>query len=230
VREEWAAGYVIVSLQARRDLDIAEGILMGLRRCDPCTAYGELLGAARRHRVAVTAIASALVDLTCIDGESLAEALGPAHSAAHREWGGLLGEGGSPDVLASSAASLGQIVKRAVLTEQSQSQQSVTKQLARSITGSLGDGVGSGISPLESDQSTPKAPWQSRNAIVSQLTRREYEILQLMTKGATNREIATTVFLSVETVKWHVKNILQKFGVANRGQAVATYLGSRDRR
>ena len=62
------------------------------------------------------------------------------------------------------------------------------------------------------------------------LTRREYEILQLMTKGATNHEIATTIFLSVGTVKWHVKNILQKFGVANRGQAVATYLQSLDRR
>ena len=62
------------------------------------------------------------------------------------------------------------------------------------------------------------------------LTRREYEVLQLMTKGATNREIATTIFLSEETVKSHVKRILQKFGVANRGQAVATYLESLDRR
>jgi DNA-binding NarL/FixJ family response regulator len=51
-----------------------------------------------------------------------------------------------------------------------------------------------------------------------------------MTKGATNREIATTIFLSEETVKSHVKRILQKFGVANRGQAVATYLESLDRR
>jgi DNA-binding CsgD family transcriptional regulator len=79
---------------------------------------------------------------------------------------------------------------------------------------------------VQSDQQAPKAPWQSRSEVVSELTRREYEILQLMTKGATNREIATTIFLSEETVKWHVKHILQKFGVANRGQAVATYLES----
>ena len=51
-----------------------------------------------------------------------------------------------------------------------------------------------------------------------------------MTKGATNREIAATIFLSEETVKSHVKRILQKFGVANRGQAVATYLESLERR
>jgi ATP/maltotriose-dependent transcriptional regulator MalT len=56
------------------------------------------------------------------------------------------------------------------------------------------------------------------------------EVLQLMTKVATNREIATTIFLSEETVKSHVKRIPQKFGVANRGQAVATYLESLDRR
>jgi ATP/maltotriose-dependent transcriptional regulator MalT len=227
--QEWAAGHVIGSLRARRDLDIAEGILMGLRRCDPRTAYEELLGAARRHSVAVMAIASALVDLTCVHGECLGETLGPAHSAAHREWGGLLGEGGSLDVLASFAASSGQIVERAILIEQLQSQQRVAEQLALSTTGILG-GVGSGISLRESDQQAPKAPWQSRSEVVSELTRREYEILQLMTKGATNREIATTIFLSVETVKWHVKNILQKFGVANRGQAVATYLESLDRR
>jgi DNA-binding NarL/FixJ family response regulator len=131
------------------------------------------------------------------------------------------------DVLASFAASLGQIVERAILTQQLQSQQRVAEQIARSTTGIL-DGERGDTPPLESQQA-PKAPWQSRSEVVSKLTRREYEILQLMTKGATNREIATTIFLSVETVKWHVKHILQKFGVATRGQAVATYLESLNR-
>jgi DNA-binding NarL/FixJ family response regulator len=49
-------------------------------------------------------------------------------------------------------------------------------------------------------------------------------------EGATNREIATTIFLSEETVKSHVKMISQKFGVANRAQVVATYLESLERR
>jgi LuxR family transcriptional regulator, regulator of acetate metabolism len=133
------------------------------------------------------------------------------------------------DVLASFAASLGQIVERAILIEQLQSQQRVVEQIARTTTGIVGGACGD-IPPLESDQQAPKAPWQSRSEVVSKLTRREYEILQLMTKGAANREIATTIFVSVETVKWHVKHILQKFGVANRGQAVATYLESLNRR
>jgi DNA-binding CsgD family transcriptional regulator len=133
------------------------------------------------------------------------------------------------DVIASFAASLGPIVERAILLEQLQFQQRAAEQLAQSASGILG-GLGGDIPLLESDQQPRVAPWQSRSEVVSELTRREYEVLQLMTKGATNRQIATTIFLSEETVKSHVKRILQKFGVANRGQAVATYLESLDSR
>jgi DNA-binding CsgD family transcriptional regulator len=131
------------------------------------------------------------------------------------------------DVLACFAASLGPIVERAMLIEQLQLQQRAATQLARSASSLLG-GLGSNIPLLDSNEPTPApvTPWQSRSDLVADLTRREYEVLQLMTKGASNREIATTIFLSEETVKSHVKRILQKFGVANRGQAVATYLDS----
>jgi LuxR family transcriptional regulator, regulator of acetate metabolism len=133
------------------------------------------------------------------------------------------------DVIASFAESLGQIVERAILIEQLQFQQRVAEQLAQSAKGVLG-GMGGQAPLLELDEQATTAPWQSRSEVVSDLTRREYEVLQLMTKGATNREIAASIFLSEETVKSHVKRILQKFGVANRGQAVATYLESLDRR
>jgi DNA-binding CsgD family transcriptional regulator len=127
------------------------------------------------------------------------------------------------DVLASFAASLGPIVERAILIEQLQFQQRAAEQFILSIDGTPG-GVGADIPLLDPDQQPRMAPWQSRSEIISELTRREYEVLQVMTTGATNREIATAVFLSEETVKTHVKGILRKFGVANRGQAVATYL------
>ena len=133
------------------------------------------------------------------------------------------------DVIASFAESLGQIVERAILIEQLQFQQRVAEQLAHSARGVLG-GMGGQAPLLELDEQATTAPWQSRSEVVSDLTRREYEVLQLMTKGSTNREIAASIFLSEETVKSHVKRILQKFGVANRGQAVATYLESLDRR
>jgi LuxR family transcriptional regulator, regulator of acetate metabolism len=133
------------------------------------------------------------------------------------------------DVIASFAASLGQIVEKAILIEQLRFQQQAAEQLARSASGVLG-GLSGEIPLLGFAEPAPVTPWQSKSELVSDLTRREYEVLQLMTKGASNREIAAQLFLSEETVKSHVKRILHKFGVANRGQAVAMYLQSLDRR
>jgi two-component system, NarL family, nitrate/nitrite response regulator NarL len=47
------------------------------------------------------------------------------------------------------------------------------------------------------------------------LTRREKEILQLLSKGLTSQEIASKLFLSTFTVDTHRKNMLQKFNVHN---------------
>lgn len=52
------------------------------------------------------------------------------------------------------------------------------------------------------------------------LTTREYEVLQLITRGHTNAEIAEKLFLSLSTVKTHVSNLLVKMDVKNRTQAV----------
>ena len=59
--QAWPHGHVIESLQAQRELDMAEGILMGLRRRDPTAAYRELLGAPNRHRLGRNCIAADLV-------------------------------------------------------------------------------------------------------------------------------------------------------------------------
>jgi DNA-binding NarL/FixJ family response regulator len=55
--------------------------------------------------------------------------------------------------------------------------------------------------------------------LTEQLSRREQEILALLTAGHDNRAIAGTLFLSPHTVKGHVSAILIKLGVANRVQA-----------
>ncbi|WP_088104286.1 response regulator [Halalkalibacter urbisdiaboli] len=52
------------------------------------------------------------------------------------------------------------------------------------------------------------------------LTRRECEVLQLMTDGQSNRAIGESLFISEKTVKNHVSNILQKMNVNDRTQAV----------
>ncbi|QPC45738.1 response regulator transcription factor [Mangrovibacillus cuniculi] len=53
-----------------------------------------------------------------------------------------------------------------------------------------------------------------------ELTQREMEILQLMTKGKSNQEIADECFITLKTVKTHVSNILSKLRVQDRTQAV----------
>ena len=53
------------------------------------------------------------------------------------------------------------------------------------------------------------------------LTAREVDVLQLIAQGATNRQIATTLTISVKTVDAHVANILSKIGCDNRTAAAA---------
>jgi DNA-binding NarL/FixJ family response regulator len=59
---------------------------------------------------------------------------------------------------------------------------------------------------------------------VEALTEREVELLQLMVKGLPNKEIAQALSLSENTVKYHVKHILQKLGVQNRTEAAVQAL------
>jgi len=51
------------------------------------------------------------------------------------------------------------------------------------------------------------------------LTQRESEVLRQLAYGLTNKEIATTLHISYETVKEHVQHILRKIGVTDRTQA-----------
>jgi DNA-binding NarL/FixJ family response regulator len=55
----------------------------------------------------------------------------------------------------------------------------------------------------------------------AKLTPREHEVLQLLTQGNTNKEIANTLGVSENTVKNHLKNILAKLHLQNRVQAAA---------
>jgi DNA-binding NarL/FixJ family response regulator len=55
---------------------------------------------------------------------------------------------------------------------------------------------------------------------VSELTPREWEVLDLLTTGASTADIAIDLVLSPETVLTHVKNILKKLGVHSRRDAV----------
>lgn len=58
----------------------------------------------------------------------------------------------------------------------------------------------------------------------SDLTSREMEVLELIVRGQSNKEIGASLSISEATVKSHVNNILSKLGVTDRTQAVTTAL------
>jgi DNA-binding NarL/FixJ family response regulator len=66
---------------------------------------------------------------------------------------------------------------------------------------------------------TPVAFIRSRHSQLDELTSREKEVLSLVTKGYTNRQIADKLVIEYGTVKNHVHNILSKLDVRNRYEA-----------
>ncbi|NIB41505.1 hypothetical protein HBA55_18020 [Pseudomaricurvus alkylphenolicus] len=66
-------------------------------------------------------------------------------------------------------------------------------------------------------QATQAESWP----MVESLTNREQQLLQLISDGDTNREIAEKLFISEQTVKWHLNKVYAKLGVKNRTTAVA---------
>ena len=56
---------------------------------------------------------------------------------------------------------------------------------------------------------------------VNELTNKEVEVLKLVANGATNKEIAFSLNISGNTVKYHLRNIMEKLQVKNRAQIAA---------
>ncbi|HWE90803.1 MAG TPA: response regulator transcription factor [Pseudonocardiaceae bacterium] len=65
------------------------------------------------------------------------------------------------------------------------------------------------------------APVAAGNGGPAPLSRREYQVLQLISHGLENQEIAKQLFVSVETIRTHVKGILRKLSARDRAHAVA---------
>jgi LuxR family maltose regulon positive regulatory protein len=62
---------------------------------------------------------------------------------------------------------------------------------------------------------------KANQPLVDPLSERELEVLALIAQGRTNQEIGDRLYLSLNTVKVHTRNIYSKMGVNNRTQAVA---------
>lgn len=83
--------------------------------------------------------------------------------------------------------------------------------VAPRITRLLLDTYAKGLPPTQTGELAPK---------LAGLTRREHEVLNLVTRGLSNAEIATEIYVAEVTVKTHVGSILSKLGVRNRIAAV----------
>lgn len=59
------------------------------------------------------------------------------------------------------------------------------------------------------------------------LTGREFQLLAALAEGATNGQIARRLGISLNTVKFHLKNLYEKLRVQNRAGAVALYVANR---
>ncbi len=68
-------------------------------------------------------------------------------------------------------------------------------------------------------------PRHEEDPVTALLRPRECEVLELLAKGASYREIAEQLNISFSTVNSHVKSIYERLHVRSRSQAVAKYLG-----
>jgi two-component system nitrate/nitrite response regulator NarP len=62
---------------------------------------------------------------------------------------------------------------------------------------------------------------------IQSLSRRERAILEALSTGLTNRELARDLQISPNTVKFHLSNLYDKLGVKNRAQAIAFFYSAR---
>ena len=62
---------------------------------------------------------------------------------------------------------------------------------------------------------------------IQQLSRKEHVILEALSKGLTNRELASELDISINTVKFHLSNLYDKLDIKNRAQAIAFFYSSR---
>ena len=68
-------------------------------------------------------------------------------------------------------------------------------------------------------------PSSITNGSLDILTKREFEILEMLANGMVYKEISEKLFISSETVRKHVYNVYNKLHVGNRVEAVNKYFG-----
>jgi DNA-binding NarL/FixJ family response regulator len=81
---------------------------------------------------------------------------------------------------------------------------------------------GSHLQPEAASELMRLTSYEAEQVDRGQLTARELEVLGLLARGMTNKEIAAELVITVRTVKFHVSSILRKLEAGNRTEAAST--------
>ena len=102
------------------------------------------------------------------------------------------------------------------------------KKLKATVLFDLLDGVAAGEAPIAPKMATKMLQEFSRGSPGGKvgeprknLSERELEVLRLVAQGKSNKEIAGDLVISESTVKYHLRNVLDKLHLDNRAQAAA---------
>ena len=124
------------------------------------------------------------------------------------------------DVVRAIAAETPHLAPMAV---QAATQHSSDDELQRVLDAVRGLRSGKLSDAVDSAYRQRELPGAQLNDPLSDLTRREKQVLALMADGKRNDEMASELFISLPTVKTHVNHIYTKLGVTNRIKAVRLY-------
>lgn len=84
----------------------------------------------------------------------------------------------------------------------------------------LPDSLALALSQKYIDSAPSSTKSSANNDLIEPLTKREAQVMALVQKGLTNKEIAKALFISLNTLKVHIRNLYGKMGVENRTQAL----------
>ncbi len=98
-------------------------------------------------------------------------------------------------------------------------QQNPTQSYARQILEAFGSETTASSSNRSEDHSRSRSSSQG-DPLIQPMSNREIEVLKMLDKGVSNKEVADALFISPETVKRHLSTIYRKLDVKNRHQAV----------
>ncbi len=75
-------------------------------------------------------------------------------------------------------------------------------------------------------ETDPTSTSRPQDGPMSRLSARELEVLEMISVGMTNAQVAERLGVSVDAVKFHLAALYRKLGVSNRAEAMSTYVGS----